>query len=253
MLVDSHVNRDGARRALDALARRSTTCCYVTVGTRRSSAGSWPAAACTAVPTARPATSATSAWPATTTSCARAGNTGCLEAVAGGEALWCRTCRGAGLPARSVRDVVAHARAGEPCRATGGPAARVASRGRGAGGVHQLLQPGRDRRRRRPRRGAASSCSPGSREAAIGRSLPMATRDLRMVRGRGWAPCAALIGTAVMVDRARARARERRLARSLQPVRAHWAPPPHARTLDVCGGGAAARDCPLGEESRFRR
>jgi len=123
------------------------------------------------------------------------GNTGCLEAVAGGEAL-ASNLSAAGLPARSVRDVLAHARAGEPValqairgagRAVGevlaecinffNPGAIVVG-GELAEAQQQLLA--------------------GVREAAIGRSLPMATRDLRMGAAELGAR-AAVIGTAVMV------------------------------------------------------
>ena len=50
-----------------------------------------------------------------------------------------------------------HARARGRAGRTAGDPRRRASRRRGAGGVHQLLQPGRDRRRRRARRGPAAA------------------------------------------------------------------------------------------------
>jgi predicted NBD/HSP70 family sugar kinase len=123
------------------------------------------------------------------------GNTGCLEAVAGGEAL-ASNLSAAGLPARSVRDVVAHARAGEPVALQA-----VRGAGRAVGEVLaeciNFFNPGAivvggDLAE------APQQLLAGVREAAIGRSLPMATRDLRMGAAELGAR-AALIGTAVMV------------------------------------------------------
>jgi predicted NBD/HSP70 family sugar kinase len=123
------------------------------------------------------------------------GNVGCLEAVVGGDAL-ASSLSAAGLPARSVRDVVSHARAGEPIalqavRATGRAVGEVLAEcinffnpgaivigGDLADAPQQLLA--------------------GVREAAIGRSLPMATRDLRMGAAQLGAR-AGVVGAAVMV------------------------------------------------------
>ena len=111
----------------------------------------------------------------------RCGNTGCLEAVAGGRALAQRLAR-AGLDASHSRDVVRLVRAGEPeairiVREAGrslgevlaaavnffNPAAIVIG-GDIAETDEQLLA--------------------GVREAIFQRSLPLATRDLRIVRSR---------------------------------------------------------------------
>ena len=64
--------------------------------------------------------------------------------------------------------------------------------------MHQLLQPGRDRDRRRRSSEAPQQLLAGVREAAIGRSLPMATRDLRMGSSR-LGDRAGMIGAAIMV------------------------------------------------------
>ena len=126
----------------------------------------------------------------------RCGNTGCLEAVAGGAALAARL-RAAGLAAaRSGRDVVTLARAGEPLalqairdagRAVGevlaecinfyNPSAIVVG-GELSDTPQQLLA--------------------GVREAVIGRSLPMATRDLLVASSR-LGERAGMIGAAIMV------------------------------------------------------
>jgi predicted NBD/HSP70 family sugar kinase len=123
------------------------------------------------------------------------GNTGCLEAVAGGDAL-ATNLSAAGLPARSVRDVVAHARAGEPVALQA-----VRGAGRAVGEVLaeciNFFNPGAIVV------GGALADAPqqllaGVRETAIGRSLPMATRDLRMGAAELGAR-AGVIGAAVMV------------------------------------------------------
>ena len=126
----------------------------------------------------------------------RCGNTGCLEAVAGGEALAARL-RAAGVAsARSGADVVTLARAGEPLalqavrdagRAVGevlaecinfyNPSAIVVG-GELAETPQQLLA--------------------GVREAVIGRSMPMATRDLLVASSR-LGERAGMIGAAIMV------------------------------------------------------
>jgi predicted NBD/HSP70 family sugar kinase len=123
------------------------------------------------------------------------GNTGCLEAVAGGDAL-AANLSAAGLPARSVRDVVAHARAGEAValqaiRAAGRAVGEVLAEcinfyNPGAIVVGGVLAE------------APQQLLAGVRETAIGRSLPMATRDLRMGAARLGAR-AGVIGAAVMV------------------------------------------------------
>jgi len=125
----------------------------------------------------------------------RCGNNGCLEAVVGGEAL-AATLSAGGLSAGSAGDVVALARAGEP---------RAVQAIRGAGrAVGEVLaecinffNPGAIII------GGDLSETPqqvlaGVREAVIGRSLPMATRDLRMGCTR-LGTRAGMIGAAVMV------------------------------------------------------
>src|SRR5262249_30607416 len=123
------------------------------------------------------------------------GNTGCLEAVAGGDALAAKLSA-AGLPARSVRDVVAHARAGEPVALQA-----VRTAGRAVGEVLaeciNFFNPGAIVV------GGALADAPqqllaGVRETAIARSLPMATRDLRL-GAAGLGARAGVIGAAVMV------------------------------------------------------
>ena len=125
----------------------------------------------------------------------RCGNTGCLEAVAGGRALAARLTR-AGLDARTSRDVVRLVREGEPEAAQ---AVRDAGRCIGEvlaecinffnpgaviiGGdlseVHQQLLA-------------------GMREMSFGRSLPMATRDLRLGHSQ-LGDRAGVVGAAIMV------------------------------------------------------
>ena len=63
--------------------------------------------------------------------------------------------------------------------------------------MHQLLQPGRDRDRRRLSE-AHQQLLAGVREVAFGRSLPMATRDLRMGCSQ-LGDRAGVIGAAIMV------------------------------------------------------
>jgi predicted NBD/HSP70 family sugar kinase len=123
------------------------------------------------------------------------GNSGCLEAVAGGDAL-AANLTAVGLPAGSSRDVVAHARAGEPLALQA-----VREAGRAVGEVLaecvNFFNPGAiiiggDLSE------APQQLLAGVREAAIGRSLPMATRDLRMGSTR-LGVRAGMIGAAVMV------------------------------------------------------
>jgi predicted NBD/HSP70 family sugar kinase len=122
------------------------------------------------------------------------GNSGCLEAVAGGDAL-AANLSAVGLPAKTSRDVVAHARAGEPLALQA-----VRDAGRAVGEVLaeciNFFNPGAiviggDLAE------APQQLLAGVREAAIGRSLPMATRDLRMGSSRLGAR-AGVIGAAVM-------------------------------------------------------
>ena len=99
----------------------------------------------------------------------RCGNIGCLEAIAGGGAMAARLTQ-MGVPAENSRDVVRQVREGSPrgdaARAPGGPRAR-----RGAGFSRELLQPGRDRDRRRHRtcrRASARGCARGRLPALDG-------------------------------------------------------------------------------------
>ena len=125
----------------------------------------------------------------------RCGNTGCLEAVAGGRALAARL-RAAGLEAESARDVVGLVHAGAPEAAQ---AVREAGRcigevlaecinffnpgaviiGGDLAAVHQQLLA-------------------GMREMSFGRSLPMATRDLRLGHSQ-LGDRAGVVGAAIMV------------------------------------------------------
>jgi predicted NBD/HSP70 family sugar kinase len=123
------------------------------------------------------------------------GNNGCLEAVVGGDAL-AANLSAVGLPSKSSRDVVAHARAGEPLALQA-----VRDAGRAVGEVLaeciNFFNPGAivvggDLSE------APQQLLAGVREAAIGRSLPMATRDLRMGSTR-LGVRAGMIGAAVMV------------------------------------------------------
>src|SRR3954447_23932732 len=125
----------------------------------------------------------------------RCGNAGCLEAVAGGRAL-AEQLAEAGLDARSSRDVVALVRSGEPLAIQ-----LVRDAGRYLGEVLA---------------GAVNFFNPGAiviggdisdthqhllagvREVAIRRSLPMATRDLRMVPSQ-LGDRAGVVGAAIMV------------------------------------------------------
>jgi predicted NBD/HSP70 family sugar kinase len=107
----------------------------------------------------------------------RCGNLGCLEAVAGGRALAAQLSR-AGLPAASSRDVVALVKAGEPLAMQ---AVRDAGRclGEVLAGCVNFFNPsaiviGGDLAE------AHQQLLAGVREVAFGRSLPMATRDLRL-------------------------------------------------------------------------
>jgi predicted NBD/HSP70 family sugar kinase len=124
----------------------------------------------------------------------RCGNAGCLEAVAGGRALAHRLTE-AGLQARSSRDVVGLVRSGEPLAIQ---IVRDAGRhlGEVLAGTVNFFNPGAiviggdiaD---------AHQHLLAGVREVAIRRSLPMATRDLRMVASR-LGDRAGVIGAAIM-------------------------------------------------------
>ena len=125
----------------------------------------------------------------------RCGNVGCLEAVAGGRALAHRLTQ-AGLQARTSRDVVALVRAGEPLAIQ---IVRDAGRylGEVLAGAVNFFNPGAiviggdiaD---------AHQHLLAGVREVAIRRSLPMATRDLRMVPSQ-LGDRAGVVGAAIMV------------------------------------------------------
>ncbi len=125
----------------------------------------------------------------------RCGNYGCLEAVAGGRAL-ARALSAAGLEASTSRDVVRLVRAGEPLAI-----AAVRDAGRYLGEVLaeciNFFNPGAiviggDISE------AHQQLLAGVREVAFGRSLPMATRDLRMGCSQ-LGDRAGVIGAAIMV------------------------------------------------------
>jgi predicted NBD/HSP70 family sugar kinase len=125
----------------------------------------------------------------------RCGNVGCLEAVAGGRALAARLTA-AGLPAETSRDVVKFVRAGEPAAI-----AAVRDAGRYLGEVLaeciNFFNPGAiviggDISE------AHQQLLAGVREVSFGRSLPMATRDLRMGCSQ-LGDRAGVIGAAIMV------------------------------------------------------
>jgi predicted NBD/HSP70 family sugar kinase len=125
----------------------------------------------------------------------RCGNVGCLEAVAGGRAL-AQRLTDAGHDARTSRDVVRLVRAGEPLAIQ---IVRDAGRclGEVLAGAVNFFNPGAiiiggdiaD---------AHQYLVAGVREVAIRRSLPMATRDLRMARSQ-LGDRAGVIGAAIMV------------------------------------------------------
>jgi predicted NBD/HSP70 family sugar kinase len=125
----------------------------------------------------------------------RCGNTGCLEAVAGGDAV-AAGLRAHGVAAASAEDVVALVQAGEPLAVQ---AVRQAGRDLGAvlAQCINFYNPGAI-----VIGGAMAEAHRqllvGVREVAFARSLPMATRDLRMARSR-LGDRAGLIGAAIMV------------------------------------------------------
>jgi predicted NBD/HSP70 family sugar kinase len=125
----------------------------------------------------------------------RCGNVGCLEAVAGGRALAARLAD-AGLDAHTSRDVVRLVRAGEPQAIQA-----VRDAGRYLGEVLaeciNFFNPGAiviggDIAE------AHQQLLAGVREVSFGRSLPMATRDLRMGCSQ-LGDRAGVIGAAIMV------------------------------------------------------
>jgi predicted NBD/HSP70 family sugar kinase len=125
----------------------------------------------------------------------RCGNVGCLEAVAGGRALAAQLSA-AGLPAVTSRDVVKFVRAGEPAALQA-----VRDAGRYLGEVLaeciNFFNPGAiviggDISE------AHQQLLAGVREVSFGRSLPMATRDLRMGCSQ-LGDRAGVIGAAIMV------------------------------------------------------
>jgi predicted NBD/HSP70 family sugar kinase len=125
----------------------------------------------------------------------RCGNVGCLEAIAGGRALAAKLTA-EGLEARTSRDVVRHVRDGEP-RAI----AAVREAGRCLGAVLaeciNFFNPGAiviggDISE------AHQQLLAGVREIAFGRSLPLATRDLRLASSQ-LGDRAGVIGAAIMV------------------------------------------------------
>jgi predicted NBD/HSP70 family sugar kinase len=125
----------------------------------------------------------------------RCGNVGCLEAVAGGRALAAKLTA-AGLDARTSRDVVRHVRAGEPAAIQ---AVREAGRclGEVLAECINFFNPGAiviggDISE------AHQQLLAGVREVSFGRSLPMATRDLRMGCSQ-LGDRAGVIGAAIMV------------------------------------------------------
>ncbi len=125
----------------------------------------------------------------------RCGNIGCLEAVAGGRALAAQLARG-GLDAKTSRDVVRLVKLGEPQAI-----AAVRDAGRSLGEVLaeciNFFNPGAiviggDIAE------AHQHLLAGVREIAFGRSLPMATRDLRMGCSQ-LGDRAGVLGAAIMV------------------------------------------------------
>ncbi len=125
----------------------------------------------------------------------RCGNLGCLEAIAGGRAL-AEGLSAAGLPAKTSRDVVRHARAGEP-RAT--QAIREAGRSLGevlADAVN-FFNPGAiviggDIAE------AHEQLLAGIREVIFQRSLPLATGELVIAPSR-LRERAGVVGAAIMI------------------------------------------------------
>ncbi|MDX6742437.1 ROK family protein [Actinocorallia sp. A-T 12471] len=125
----------------------------------------------------------------------RCGNTGCLEAVAGGAALTARLNE-AGLPARTAEDVVRHVRAGEHTAL-----ALVRQAGRDLGEVlsslvnffnPDLIVVGGELA------DAGEHLIAGVRERVYSRSLPLATAHLQ-IRVSGAGERAGVVGAAVLV------------------------------------------------------
>ncbi|HWK24940.1 MAG TPA: ROK family transcriptional regulator, partial [Solirubrobacter sp.] len=125
----------------------------------------------------------------------RCGNIGCLEALAGGRALAAQLSA-AGLDASTSRDVVRHVRAGEPVAIQ---AVREAGRHLGEVLAESInfFNPGAiviggDISE------AHQQLLAGVREVSFGRSLPMATRDLRLGCSQ-LGDRSGVIGAAIMV------------------------------------------------------
>jgi predicted NBD/HSP70 family sugar kinase len=125
----------------------------------------------------------------------RCGNAGCLEAVAGGRALAERLVVDPALDAPRTRDVVRLVRAGDPEAMQA-----VREAGRHLGDVlascvcffnPSVIVIGGDLAQ-------TEQLLAGVREIAFGRSLPLATRDLRLVASR-LGERAGVIGAAIMV------------------------------------------------------
>ncbi|HET6547741.1 MAG TPA: ROK family transcriptional regulator [Solirubrobacter sp.] len=125
----------------------------------------------------------------------RCGNVGCLEAVTGGRAL-AASLSAHGLPAESSRDVVRHVRAGEPLAI-----AAVRDAGRYLGEVlaecinffnPDAIVIGGDIAE------AHQQLLAGVREVSFGRSLPLATREVRVGCSQ-LGDRAGVIGAAIMV------------------------------------------------------
>ncbi len=134
----------------------------------------------------------------TRTCVCRCGNLGCLEAVAGGRALAraARERRAGGQDARAtscglVRERRARARR-RPCATPAAPSARCSP-----SASTSSTRGDRDRRRRSVG-GRTSSCSRACARSSFGRSLPMATRDLRIGHSQ-LGDRAGVIGAAIMV------------------------------------------------------
>ena len=193
-LVDNDVEHDGAGRALRPLALAPTTCCS-SRSARGSAAGSSPGG--TILRGAQGAAGDLGHIQITSDAAVvcRCGNVGCLEAVAGGGAMAAQL-RALGLDAADGRDVVALVRAGRP-EAVG----VVREAGRVLGSVLatsvNLFNPGvivigGDLSH------AEEHLLAGVREVVYQRSLPLATRSLRIVRSR-LDERAGVVGAAVMV------------------------------------------------------
>ena len=146
---------------------RSSICCSSRSGATVG-AGSSPGAGSIAARRAARATSGTCGCPTTTTSCAAAATPAAWRRSRAATRVAARL-RAHGVAAANAEDVVTLVHAGEPLAVQ---AVRRAGRdlGERAGAVHQLLQPGRDRDRRRDGGGAPAAAGGGAR----GRVRPLA-------------------------------------------------------------------------------